>query len=174
MSMNIVPWAWKKKRVPIGKDEQSLSMLQRQMNRVFNDLISGSSLLPDFFSEPLTQLGERLTAFVPNVNVSKTDTALIVTIEVPGMDEKDIELSLTKDGLAIRGERKQSHDEKGEGGWNYVESAYGAFERIVPLSDLVIDDDNVTATSAKGIVTITLPFKESAQVSPKKVSIRPS
>jgi HSP20 family protein len=174
MSMNIVPWAWKRKRLPIGKDEQSLSALQRQMNRVFNDFVAGSSLLPEFFSEPLTQLGERWNAFNPNVNVSKTDKALVVTVEVPGMDEKDIELSLTKDGLAIRGERKQAHEEKGEGGWNYVESSYGAFERVVPLSDLVIDDDQVTATSAKGIVTITLPFKESFQATPKKVSIRPS
>jgi HSP20 family protein len=174
MSMNIVPWTWKRKRVPVGKDEQSISALQRQMNRVFNDLLSGSSILPEFFSEPLTQLGERWTAFVPNVNVSKNETALIVTVEVPGMDEKDIELSLTKDGLAIRGERKQAHEEKGEGGWNYVESSYGSFERIVPLSDLVIDDDQVTATSSKGMVTITLPFKESAQPSPKKVSIRPT
>jgi len=174
MSMNIVPWTWKRKKLPIGKDEQSISSLQRQMNRVFNDILSGSSLLPEFFSEPLSQLGERWGAFMPNVNVSKSDAALTVTVEVPGMDEKDIELSLTKDGLAIRGERKQLHEEKGEGGWSYVESQHGSFERIVPLDGLEIDDDRVTATSAKGIVTITLPFKESAQATPKKVSIRPS
>ena len=174
MSVNIVPWAWKRKRVPVGKDAQSLSALQRQMNRVFNDLLVGSSILPEFVSEPLSQLGERISGFVPSVNVVKAEAALIVTVELPGMDENDIELSLTKDGLAIRGERRQMHEEGGEREWHYVESTYGTFERIVPLSDLVIDEDRVEATSAKGIVTITLPFKSTSHTSAKKVTIRPS
>jgi HSP20 family protein len=144
------------------------------MNRLFNDFISGSSILPEFFSEPLAQLGERWTSFIPNLNVNKTDKAVIVTVEVPGMDEKDIELSLTKDGLAIRGERKATHEQTEEGGWNYVESSYGSFERIVPLTDLEIDEDKVEATAAKGIVTITLPLKASAQSTAKKVSIKTS
>lgn len=172
MAGNIVPWSWKRKRIPLGKEEHSLTTLQRQMNRLFNDFVSGSSLLPEFVSEPLVQLGERWGAFAPNVNVSKTPQALIVTVEVPGMDEKDIELSLTQESLAIRGERKQDHEESSEDGWKYVESSYGAFERIVPLAGLVIEEDKVEASADKGIVTITLPFKESQSSGAKRVSIR--
>jgi HSP20 family protein len=174
MTGSIVPWSWKKKRLPVGKDEHPVSALQRQMNRLINDFASGSSILPEFFSEPLAQLGERWNSFTPNVNVHKTESAVVVTVEVPGMDEKDIELSLTKDSLTIRGERKQLHEEQGEEGWNYVESSYGSFERLVPLTDLLVDQDRVEATSAKGIVTITLPLAATEHSSPKKVSIRTS
>jgi HSP20 family protein len=142
------------------------------MNRVFNDLLSGSSLLPEIFSEPLSQLGERWGAFVPNVNVTKTAQALVVSVEVPGMDERDIELSLTKDGLSIRGERRQNQTEGSEGECIYSEIREGTFERFVPLSDLTIDEDAVEATAAKGIVNITLPFKAPSTGAPRKVSIR--
>jgi len=172
MTGNIVPWSWKRKRVPVGKDEHPVSSLQSQINRVFNDFMTGSSRLPDFFSEPLAQLGERWSAFSPNVNVTKTDRELLVTVEVPGMDEKDIELTLTQEGLTIRGERKSSHEESSEGGWTYVESSFGSFERIVPLADLQIDEDKVEATASKGIVRISLPLVPAAQSSAKKVSIR--
>jgi HSP20 family protein len=104
----------------------------------------------------------------------KNNSALVVSVEVPGMDEKDIELSLTKDALTIRGERKQSHEEKSEGGWSYVESSFGSFERIVPLNDLLVDEDRVEASASKGIVTITLPLRAGSEGAPKKVSIRPA
>jgi len=172
MTSTITPWGWKKKRLPIGKDEQAVTSLQRQMNRLFNDFFTGTNLLPEFFSEPLAQLGEKFGNFAPNVNVVKRENAIIVTVEVPGMDEKDIELSLTKDSLTIRGERKQDHESKGEGGWHYVESSYGAFERVIPLGEFEIDEDRVEASASKGIVTISLPLKASSRSVAKKVSIK--
>jgi len=172
MNTILVPWTLRRKRVPVGRDDHA-GVLQRQVNRLFNDFVSGSSLLSDFISEPLTQLGERWGAFTPNVNVTKRESALVVAVEVPGMDERDIEISLTREGLTIRGERKQAHEDHDEkGGWRYVESSFGAFERMVPLGDIEIEEDKVEATSSKGIVTITLPFKSAAVSSPKKVTIR--
>jgi HSP20 family protein len=141
---------------------------------LFNEVVSGSSILPDFVSEPLAQLGERLTTFAPNVNVRKTETAVIVAVELPGMDERDVEISLTTDGLAIRGERKPDADALEAGEWNYSESEYGPFERIVPLAGLRIQEDRVEATASKGIVTITLPLRGEDDAPPKKVPIRPS
>jgi len=174
MTGNIVPWRWKKKTVPVGGQQDAFSNLQRQVNRLFNEVVSGSSILPDFVSEPLAQLGERLTTFAPNVNIRKTDTAVIVAVELPGMDERDVEISLTTDGLAIRGERKPDADALDAGEWNYSESEYGPFERIVPLAGLHIHEDKVDATASKGIVTITLPLKGEAEIPAKKVQIRPS
>ena len=176
MTNTIVPWSWKRKRLPVGRDDLPLSNLQRQMNRLFSEFSASSSFLPDFFTEPLAQIGEKLVGFSPNVNVTKSEHALTVTVEVPGMDERDIELSLTKEALAIRGERKSSHESTGGGDgeskWSYTESSYGAFERIVPLADLSIDEDGVEATASKGIVTITLPITRGAESSARKVSIR--
>jgi HSP20 family protein len=174
MTGNIVPWRWKKKTVPVGGQQDAVSNLQRQVNRLFNEVVSGSSILPDFMSEPLAQLGERLTTFAPNVNVRKTETAVIVAVELPGMDERDVEISLTTDGLAIRGERKPDADALEAGEWNYSESAYGPFERIVPLAGLRIQEDRVDATASKGIVTITLPLQGEEETPVKKVQIRPS
>jgi HSP20 family protein len=141
---------------------------------LFNEVVSGSSILPDFVSEPLAQLGERLTTFAPNVNVIKSETAVIFAVELPGMDERDVEISLTTDGLAIRGERKPDADALEAGEWNYSESEYGPFERVVPLAGLRIQEDKVEATASKGIVTITLPLKGEDDAPPKKVPIRPS
>lgn len=172
MSGNVVPWRWKKKRVPVGPEKDAVTNLQKQINRLFNEVVSGSTILPDFVSEPLAQLGERLTTFAPTVNVRKTEGAIIVSVEVPGMDERDIELSLTSDGLAIRGERKPDFDEREDEGWTYVESAYGPFERIVPLGDLRVNQDKVEATASKGIVTITLPLLASSEVSERRVNIK--
>jgi HSP20 family protein len=172
MSGNVVPWRWKKKRVPVGPEKDAVTNLQQQINRLFNEVVAGSSLLPDFMSEPLAQLGERLTTFAPTVNVRKTDAAIVVSVEVPGMDERDIELSLTSQGLTIRGERKPDFDDSDDEGWTYVESSYGVFERIVPLGDLQIRQDKVEATASKGIVTITLPLLAPSEVSERRLNIK--
>lgn len=174
MTTNIVPWRWKKRKVPVGGQQDAVTNLQRQVNRLFNEVVSGSSILPDFMSEPLAQLGERLTTFAPNVNVRKTESAVIVAVELPGMDERDVEISLTSDGLAIRGERKPDGDLMEGDKWSYSESEYGPFERIVPLMGLRIREDGVDATASKGIVTITLPLQAETETPAKKVQIRPS
>jgi HSP20 family protein len=174
MNGNIVPWRWKKRKVPVGGAQDAVSNLQRQVNRLFNEVVTGSTILPDFVSEPLAQLGERLTTFAPNVNVRKSEDAVIIAVELPGMDERDVEISLTTDGVAIRGERKPDADALEAGEWNYTESAYGPFERIVPLTGLRIQEDKVDATASKGIVTITLPLRGETEAPVRKVEIRRS
>jgi HSP20 family protein len=172
MTKNIVPWLWRSKTVPIGKEEHSVAALQRQINRLFSDFASGSTIIPDFVSEPLAQLGERLTSFVPNINVAKRPESLLVVVEAPGMDAQDIEISVTRDGLIIRGERKALYEAVAAEEWVYVESSFGSFERIVPLSDLVVDEDAIEATASKGVVTIVLPLKSGVSTSEKRVSIK--
>jgi HSP20 family protein len=172
MTKNIVPWLWRSKTVPIGREEHSVAALQRQINRLFSDFASGSTIIPDFVSEPLAQLGERLTSFVPNINVAKRSDSLLVVVEAPGMDAQDIEISVTRDGLTIRGERKALYDSVESDEWVYVESSFGAFERIVPLSDHVVDEDAIEATASKGVVTIVLPLKTGVTSSEKRVAIQ--
>lgn len=173
MTGSIVPWRWKKKRVPVGAHQDTVNNLQRQVNRLFNDVLASSSKLPDFVSEPLQHLGERLTSFTPNVNVRKEEGAIVVAVELPGMDERDVEISLTSEGLAIRGERKSDGAAVEGDQWSYSESEYGPFERIVPLDGLRVKSDGVEATASKGIVTITLPIIEARADEPEtRVEIR--
>lgn len=168
MGGNIVPWRWKKRTVPVGGAADAVTNIQRQVNKLFSDVVAGSTMLPDFVSEPLAQLGERLTTFAPSVNVRKTESAVVVSVELPGMDERDVEISLTSDGLAIRGERKLGSESAEGGEWSYSESDYGPFERIVPLGGLRVHQDKLEVTASKGIVTIILPLNLASEVLQKR------
>ena len=172
MASSIVPWTNRKKRISIAKDDPSSGALQRNLGRLFNEFLA-SSLVPEVLSEPLSQFGDRLSGFNPAVNVLKSHSQIVITIEVPGMDERDIEISLTKDGLTIRGERRAQLPAASAEGESYEESLYGAFERIVPLAGLLVNEDEVEATASKGMVTITLPLAPQASGSVRRVSIRP-
>lgn len=171
MTADIVPWRWKKRRVPVGGESDVLTNLQRQVNRLFSDVVSSAALLPEFVSEPLTHLGERLTTFSPSVDVRKGEGVLTVAVELPGMDEKDVEISLTSEGLTIRGERKPPASAPQDAEWNYVESSYGLFERVVPLAGLHIHEDRIEATADKGIVTVVIPLRDTPSVSAKEIQI---
>lgn len=171
MTADIVPWRWKKRRVPVGRESDVLTNLQRQVNRLFSDVVSSAALLPEFVSEPLTHLGERLTTFSPTIDVRKGEAALSIAVELPGMDEKDVEISLTSEALTIRGERKPPARASQDAEWNYFESSYGLFERIVPLTGLHIQEDGVEATAEKGIVTIVIPLRDAPNDSTKEIQI---
>jgi HSP20 family protein len=174
MSINVVPWLWRSKTVPIGKEEHSVATLQRQINRILNDFISRSSAFPAVVSEPIAHLSERLGSFVPNVSVAQGDGRLLVTVECPGMDERDVELCLTRDGLIVRGERKAPTFDATPDSWLYVESSFGKFERIVPLHEVAVEVDGIQATASKGVITVVLPLKSSpGQPEERKLAIRP-
>ncbi len=173
MASNIVPWSSRKKKVLLARQDPASGAIQRHVGRLFNEFLT-SSIVPELISEPLSSLGDRLTGFSPAVNVLKSANQLLVSVEVPGMDERDVEISLTTEGLSIRGERRAVFQLAGPDGEQeeYVESLYGAFERIVPLSGLSVDEDRVEATSSKGVVTISLPLRASSASGVRKVSIR--
>ncbi|RMG40965.1 MAG: Hsp20/alpha crystallin family protein [Candidatus Dadabacteria bacterium] len=161
---DLVPWKGQSSKVPVRYEQNPIAAFQQEMNRLFNSFFSES--LPDIFGS----FGKGLESFTPKVNVKDTDKAIIVTAEVPGMTEDDVDLRLTDDYLVIRGE-KRHEDRQEEDGAYYVESSYGAFERVVPLG-VQIDHDNVEAEMKKGILKITLPKSMEARKEAKKISIK--
>ena len=86
-----------------------LNELQREMNRLFDNFFGGLSLSP---WAPLERGGAE--SFIPRIDVSETDKEVNVSAELPGMDENDVDVSLTKDTLTIRGEKKEEKEEKEE------------------------------------------------------------
>ena len=111
-----------------------------------------------------------LSSFTPAINIAESDGEYKVTAELPGMDEQDIELSLHRDHLTIKGEKKQEHEEKSNG-YHRVERSYGSFQRTIPLPQ-EIDADKVAANFQKGVLTVTLPKLPELQSGAKRIAIK--
>lgn len=138
--MALVPWR------PLGE----LSTLRREMDR----------LLERFFGEvpSLELLGGR---WEPRIDMSETKDTLTVKAELPGLDLKDLDVSVSGDVLTIKGEKKQEKEEK-DGQRHVVERSYGAFVRMVRLPAPVAQD-NIKASFKNGVLTISLPKTEEAK-----------
>jgi HSP20 family protein len=144
-----------------------LTSLQREMNRLFESFFSDFG---DWSLQPLSGwwAGER--EFTPRLNVSETDHEVRVTVELPGVDEKDLDISATRNTLTIRGEKRDEKEEKEESFYR-VERSFGSFERTLPLPADVVTDQ-VDASFSKGILTITLPKTKEAQAQAKRIKVK--
>jgi HSP20 family protein len=147
------------------ESESPMMAIQNEMNRLFDN----------FFNDPfdLAPLSIRKlpAEFSPRVNVSETDTAMQVSAELPGMDEKDIQISLEQDALILSGEKKSESEENGKNFHRY-ERSYGSFQRVIPLVS-EIQEDKVEASFKNGVLTVTLPKAASAVKAAKKINIKP-
>lgn len=140
---------------------------RNDMDRVFDRFGNGFGL-PTF--PRLFDLEPSVTVSVPAVDMAETDKAFTVTAELPGMDEKDVDVSVTGDLLLIKGEKRQEKEEKNK---NYYlsERNYGQFQRSLNLPTGV-DRDKITAEFAKGVLTVTLPKSTEAQQQQKKIEVK--
>jgi HSP20 family protein len=107
--------------------------------------------------------------FTPRLDVQESDAEYVVTVELPGLEEKDVEISLEDDVLTIRGEKHSEHtDEKA--GYKHVETIAGRFERRLALPTEV-DAESVNAASKNGVITITLPKREESQPATRTIPV---
>jgi HSP20 family protein len=109
----------------------------------------------DRFFEPAWEGLELAGEWAPKLDVSETKEALVVKAEVPGVEQKDLHVSLIEQVLTIKGEKKQEKEEKDER-HHRVERSYGAFARAVRLP-VAVDAAKVSATFKDGLLTVTLP-----------------
>jgi HSP20 family protein len=167
MNSNILPLRRRGNTLPVRRENESPVMaIQNEMNRMFDQ----------FFNDPFTLLSvptiRSVADFMPRIDVSETDAAMQVTAELPGMDEKDIQLSIENDALVISGEKKNDVEEKGKN-FHRVERSYGSFQRVIPLvSD--VQEDKVEANFKNGVLNITLPKTPAAAKQTHKIAIRSS
>lgn len=107
--------------------------------------------------------------WTPSLDVSETKNNIVVKAEAPGVDPKDIDISLTGDVLTIKGEKRQEKEEK-EQNYHRVERSYGVFARSVRLPQEV-QSDKIEANYKKGILKITLPKSEEAKKKEIKIKV---
>ena len=120
---------------------------RREIDRVFDDFRWGFGRWPELPAMDLT----------PTMDVTETEKEYEVKAELPGMEEKDVEVTLTDGVLTIRGEKKIDHEEKGKG-FHMVERSYGSFSRSLELP-AGIDPETIKATLEKGVLTVSIPKK---------------
>jgi HSP20 family protein len=145
--------------------------LRREVDRLFEDFDRGSWFAPFrrsiFDIEPV--LGRRMPA-TPAVDIVEKENAYEVTAELPGMDEKNIEVKLENGGLTIRGEKQEAKEEKRKG-YHLQERRFGSFERYFAVPEGV-DGDKIDASFKRGVLTVTLPKKPEAQKPAKKIDVK--
>lgn len=143
------PSLWNQEFNPFGS-------FRREMDRLFDD----------FFSTPtrFDQFGMSSTNW-PSIDVKDRNDEVLVTAEVPGMTDKDVELFVDNGILTIRGEKKADQEEKG-----YSERFFGRFERQIPLPSNV-DEQHCRADFHDGLLTIHLPKSREAEEAKKKIPI---
>jgi len=157
----------------IGRQESSLvpfgwpfRSLQREVNRVFRDFFDDASV-PDLgFGASL------MPGVAPKMDIAETDKAFEVTVELPGIDEKDVDISVIDGVLTIKGEKKAETEEKGKN-YHRIERSYGSFQRSMALPPTV-DIDAIDATFKNGVLSVMLPKRAKAVEKAKKIKIKAS
>ena len=144
-------------------DRDPFLSLHREVNRLFDDAFrSFGSGLPAFSG---------FSAFGggwPSVEISDDEKEIKVTAEVPGLEEKDIEVLLEDGVLTLRGEKRSEIEDKDR---QFSERYYGRFERRIPLG-YEVTEDKVDARFRNGVLTVTLPKSEKAQSQVKRIAIK--
>ena len=136
---------------------RELNLIRSQMDRIFEDLVGR---------------GEReewgKTSWYPPVDIYEAENSIVLKAELPGVDQKNMEIKVEDDTLILKGEKKVERGTKTE---NFLraERAYGAFQRSFTLPQTV-ERENIKASLKKGVLTLILPKKE--EVKPKQISIQ--
>lgn len=137
----------------------------REVDRLFERMFGDMG-----FGSVLPVLGPSLGAAWPRVNVAESDKEIVVTAELPGVEEKDVKVEIEEEALVLRGEMHREREEKGRR-WTRVESEAGAFNRVVPLP-AAVDAEKAKAVFAKGVLTITLPRKMPVESRRKTIEVK--
>jgi HSP20 family protein len=146
------------------RSNEGLGSLFREIEKTFDDFSRRSPLAG------LAGFGSGATA--PKIDVAEGKDAIEVTAELPGVDEKDIDLTLSDGALIIRGEKKSERDETDKDrNWHVIERSYGSFSRTVPLP-YEPDASKVEAKFEKGVLRVRLPKPAEIAKKEKKIEIR--
>jgi HSP20 family protein len=144
-----------------GRDDDPFGSLFREVQKTFEDF-SQRTPFARFSSDMLS----------PNIDIAESTDAIDVTAELPGVDEKDLDVNLANGMLTIRGEKKSERDEQDKGkNWHVVERSYGSFSRTIRLP-FDPDSDKVEAKFDKGVLHIHLPKPAEAAKKQKKIEIK--
>ncbi len=156
--------------MPSGRDRKMASRelgpfetLQREVDRVFDEFTRG---FPSFALPAMGAAG--VPDLTPRMDVTETDKEIEITAELPGLEEKDVQVNVADGVLTIRGEKKAEKEEKDKN-YHLVERSYGSFSRSLELPEGV-DADAIKASIANGVLKDSVPKPAAAQV--KQIDVK--
>ena len=179
---SLAPWNWFSKEeelersVPINKlpgKKRGTTINTSPFHPDFEDLLNNffGNAIKDLFAEYHTPLGA-YGLLKPHVDLRAEDKKYVLTVEIPGVTEKDVTISVADNAMTITGEKKQEKETKEE---NYyrIERSYGSFQRVLSLPG-DIDQDNIQANFQHGVLTITMPRQKVVTQQGKPIKITSS
>ena len=168
---DIVPWRWgglrhweENEHRPYQSFLREMDSLHKEMDRLFENFWNDSG--PHHHARQPGFEG----ALTPRVDESEDDTAIHIKVELPGMDEKDVDITLANGVLTVRGEKKRDEEEKGKD-WYRSERSFGAFRRSLPIP-VDVDEGRIEAKFKKGVLYIELPKTEEARSKIKHIPVK--
>ena len=161
---DLLPWARKDAPGAVRNAEDNpLTALQQDMNRAFETFWNRAG-------RPFGGLAAGFGEGTARSDVVETESGIEVTVELPGLDEKELEVSLTDDALTVRGEKKVERKEE-KRGFYLSERTYGSVYRSIPLPSGV-DSDRAEATFRNGVLTVRLPQRPEAKARTRQIEVK--
>lgn len=159
----LVPWKNAKSQTPATREDffDPFVTFRREMDRMFEDFFGGGALRP-------AQAGWQ--TLTPAVGIDETDKEVMISAELPGVSDKDVEVSLAGDILTIKGE-KRAEQEKRNGDSYYMERRFGSFSRSVRLP-FEVHDREVDAKFKDGVLTIRVPKPAEMQKAVRRIEVK--
>ncbi|MCE5244904.1 MAG: Hsp20/alpha crystallin family protein [Syntrophobacteraceae bacterium] len=178
----LVPWNWFRKEdehrpspsLPVSRGAQPHSgdpvvRFHQEVDRLFDHFFRGFSLPSMGFGREAAPMAQP-DWLKPHLDVAATEKEYTISAELPGVDEKDVQIELLEDTLVIRGEKRQEKEEK-EKSYYRVERSYGSFQRTLSLPEDA-DSSGIGAAYRNGLLTITIPRKSKPGAAAKQIPIR--
>jgi len=174
----LVPWNWFKKEeeegasLPVRRLDEprpggmipSVAEFPRQLDRLFDEMLRATGI------SNLMRRFEGADWFKPAVDVGADDKNYTVSVELPGLEPKDVQVELIGDTLRIRGEKRQESEEKDKDYYR-IERCYGSFQRVLTLPEDA-DGEKIKARHKNGVLTLTIPRRKLAETNVKRIEVK--
>ncbi len=182
-----IPWNWFKKEEeedagktsPVKREDAKgqisapvhpLLHFHQEIDRLFDQAFRSFGLAPLAFDRSLFSSPQAEGMLKPTLDLGASENEYTITVEIPGVDENDVNVEIANDILTISGEKKQEKEEK-ERNYYRMERTYGSFKRVLHLPEDA-DQENVKATFKKGVLTVTMPRKALPKSEVKKIEVK--
>jgi HSP20 family protein len=162
---SLIPWQ-EKSQTPANQEDffDPMVTFRREVDRMFDDFLNG------FGRSTLRSMANGWQGVTPVIDVAETEKDMVITAELPGVSEREVEVTLAGDILTIKGEKKAEQEQK-NGDATYVERRFGSFSRSLRLP-FEVKDEKVDAKYDKGVLTIRVPKPAEIQNAVRRIEVK--